>query len=152
MMPNQEMKTDCHIKGTPQHGCGLASARPQAETGYLFYSRIIEKNLYLKIHNLKHLKFVSHFGSLTLIEVSSSQCVTTCHKRVKIGLQVCNNNFKRFQIMPSVLLLFFDTPRIEHVFNPSHWDICTVHLRIDFSLRNMYELLRSVLNYCRLVK
>lgn len=44
MMPDEEMKTDCHIKGTPQHGWGLASARPQSETGYLFYSRIIEKN------------------------------------------------------------------------------------------------------------
>lgn len=54
--------------------------------------------------------------------------------------------------MPLVLLLFFEILRIEHELNPSRWDICTVHLRIEFSLQKMYVLLRSVLNYCRLVK
>lgn len=54
--------------------------------------------------------------------------------------------------MPFVLLLFFDILRIEHVFNPSHWDICSVNLRIEFSLRNKYVLFRCVLNYFRLVK
>lgn len=90
MMPDEEMKTDCHIKGTPEHGWGLGSARPQAETGYLFYSRFIKKNLHLKKHYLKHFKFVSHFVSPTLtklqLEVSSSQCATTCNKRIKVGL------------------------------------------------------------------